>query len=152
MRENIVDKKQPDKIAIKVFFKDLMERTRLNVMAADAGISAMEYVRRLIEMAVKSFHLTGRHIIFSNAPSVNTTISRADRPSIAQLLQSCDLQQMAADILYPVERLEELRGGDRPTDKDLTVLSVSSLGLAIEELELLRHIYFDSTQEAPCKN
>jgi hypothetical protein len=145
-------KKPPDRIAIKVFFKKLVERTNLNVLAADAGIAASEYVRLLIQLAVRNFSLTGRHIIYPDTLSASTTISSDDRPSIAQLLESCDLQQMAADIPYPVERLEELRAGDRPTDKDLTVLSVSSLGLAIEELELLRHIYFDSTQEAPCKN
>jgi hypothetical protein len=145
-----MDKKQPKRIAVKVFFKDLIERTKLNVMAADAGITATEYVRRLIEMAVKSFHHTGRHLIFSDARSASYVLG-ADRPSIAQLLQSCDLQQMATDIPYPVERLEELMAGDRPTDKDLTVLSVSFLGLAIEELELLRHIHFDS-KETPCKN
>lgn len=111
-------------------------------MAADAGITVTEYVRLLIKMAVKNFRLTGRHTIFSD-----------DRPlshptqSIAQLLQSCNLQEMAADIPYPIERLEELRAGDQPTDKDLTVLAVSSLGLAIEELELLRHIYFDSNRD-----
>jgi hypothetical protein len=142
-----MDKKRPDRIAIKVFFDSLIERTNLNAMAADAGIAATEYVRRLIEMAVKNFRLTGKHIIFPDAPFSSAT-AKDDRPSIAQLLQSCDLQQMAADIPYPVERLEELRAGDRPSDKDLSVLAVSSLGLAIEELELLRYIYFD--QETPC--
>ncbi len=149
------NKKPPDKIAIKVFFKDLIERTRLNVMAADAGITVTEYVRRLVETAVKWNLLTGRHIIFSDIDHPDrAVIPKTDRPtqSIAQLLQTCDLQEMAADIPYPVERLEELRAGDRPTDKDLTVLAVSSLGLAIEELELLRHIYFDSNQEAKCKS
>lgn len=144
-------KKHPNRVAIKVFFQNLMERTKLNAMAADAGITVTEYVRRLIEMAVKSFHLTGRHLIFSDTRSANCVFG-ADSPPIAQLLQSCDLQQMATDIPYPIERLEELKAGDRPTDKDLTVLSVSSLGLAIEELELLRHIHFDSSKEIPCKN
>jgi len=143
-------KKPPNRVAIKVFFHDLMERTKLKAMAADAGITVTEYVRQLIEMAVKSFHLTGKHVIFSDAHSVSTGFG-THRPSIAQLLQSCDLQQMAADIPCPVERLEELREGDRPSDKDLSVLAVSSLGLAIEDLELLRHIYFDS-KETPCKN
>lgn len=138
---------KPDRIAIKVFFEDLIERTRLNVMAADAGITVTEYVRLLIKMAVKNFRLTGRHTIFSDDRPL-------DRPAraISQILESCDLQEMAADIPYPVERLERLRAGDRPTDKDLTVLAASSLGLAIEELELLRHIYFDVNQEAKCKN
>ena len=144
-------KKPPDRIAIKVFFKKLVERTNLNVLAADAGIAASEYVRLLIQLAVKHFYLTGRHIIFPNALSPSTILSD-DRPTLAQLLKSCDLEEMAADIPYPIERLEELKAGDRPTDKDLTVLSVSSLGLTIEELELLRHIHFDTNQEAPCKN
>ena len=144
-------KKPPDRIAIKVFFKKLVERTNLNVLAADAGIAASEYVRLLIQLAVRHFYLTGRHIIFPNALSTSTTISSDDRPTLAQLLESCDLREMAADIPYPIERLEELKAGDRPSDKDLTVLAVSSLGLAIEELELLRHIHFDS-KEAECKN
>lgn len=142
-------KKPPDRPAIKVFFQNLAERTKLNVMAADAGIAVTEYVRLLVGMAVKHFYITGRHIIFPE--TFYTNLAKDDRPTIAQLLESCDLEEMAADIPYPVERLEELRAGDRPTDKDLTVLSVSSLGLSIEELELLRHIHFDSSQEVPCK-
>lgn len=137
---------KPNRIAIKVFFEDLIERTRLKVMAADAGITVTEYVRRLISREVKNFFLTGRHMIFSDvAPD------RATR-SISQLLESCDLSAMAADIPYPIERLEELRAGDRPTDKDLTVLAVSLLGLTIEDLELIRHVYFDSKKEVSCKN
>ncbi len=146
-----MDKKQPDRIAIKVFFKDLAERTKLNAIAADAGIAATEYVRLLIKMAVKHFYVTGRHIIFPDSLSASATPGTG-RPTIAQLLKSCDLEEIAADIPYPIERLEELRTGDRPTDKDLTVLAVSSLGVTIEELELLRHIHFDSNQEAQCKN
>lgn len=142
-------KKKPNRIAIKVFFETLTERSKLNAMAADAGITATEYVRRLIELAVKSFRLTGRHAIFSDSISDQET----DRPTIAQMLQSCDLKTMAAEIPYPIERLQELRSGVRPTDKDLTVLAVSSLGLTIEELELRRYIHFDSNQEAPsCKS
>lgn len=115
---------------MRVWFGSLVERTELKKLAADANMTMTDYVKKLVAMAVSHFKLTGKHLIDGGAEKPN---------SIAELLQSCDLQKLAAEIPYPIERLKELRTGDYPDDRDLAVLAASSLGTTIEELEKLRH-------------
>ena len=111
-------------------------------MAADAGITVTEYVRRLIKIAVKNFHLTGRHMIFSDVA--------LDRPtqSIAQLLEGIDLESLATEIQLPVEKLEAIVAGEFPSDSDLSFLvSADCVPYTLPQLFHARQLQFEQAKE-----
>jgi hypothetical protein len=109
----------------------------LNVLAAMKQVTHSAYIGGLIDLADRYLKVYGRHI--SDDPFLNPA------PPIAQILQGIDLEALVEEIQIPMERLESLAAGDRPTDSDLSFLVAADCcaTYSLEQLFASRKLQFD---------
>ncbi len=68
-------------------------------------------------------------------------------PPIARLLADLDLNELVEEIHLPIERLEALAAGDRPTDSDLSFLVASEwIPYTLPQLFRSVQLQFDSVE------
>lgn len=109
----------------------------LNVLAAMKRVTHSAYIGGLIDLADRYLKAYGRHIM--DDPFLNPA------PPVAQILQDIDLQALVEEIQIPMERLERLVAGDRPTDSDLSFLVAANCcaTYSLEQLFASRKLQFD---------
>lgn len=109
----------------------------MNVLAAMKRVTHSAYIGGLIDLADRYLKAYGRHIM--DDPFLNPA------PPVAQILQGIDLQALVEEIQIPMERLERLVAGDRPTDSDLSFLSAADCcaTYSLEQLFASRKLQFD---------
>ena len=112
----------------------------LNVLAAMKRVTHSAYIAGLIDLADRYLKAYGRHIV--DDPFLNPA------PPIAQILERVDLQWLVEDVQIPMERLERIIAGDRPTDSDLSFLAAyGSIPYTLEQLFQSRKLQFDRPEE-----
>lgn len=112
----------------------------LNVLAAMRSVTRSEYLRSLVDIAEKYLDTHGRHI--TDDPFLNPA------PPIAQIIKDTDWQSLVDDVQIPMERLEKITAGDRPTDSDLSFLAAAnSIPYTLEQLFQGRKLQFDHPEE-----
>lgn len=115
-------------------------KVALNVLAAMKQVTQSAYLSGLLDMADKYFKAYGVHII--DDPFLNPA------PPIAQTLENIDLQSLVDDVQIPMERLQRIIAGDRPTDSDLSFLAASdNIPYTLEQLFQGRKLQFDRPEE-----
>jgi len=103
------------------------------------------YVEQLVVIANNYFKHYGRHI--TEDPYLNPA------PPIAQILKNIQLTDLAQEIKIPIERLEALASGDRPTDSDLSFLvAADCINYSLEQLYQSRKLQFDLDRPEERKN
>lgn len=111
-------------------------KTALKVLATMARVTMPKYIEELVIIANNYFKHHGRHI--TEDPFLNPA------PPIAQILKNIQLSDLAQEIKIPVERLEALVSGDRPTDSDLSFLvAADCVDYSLEQLYQSRNLQFD---------
>lgn len=115
-------------------------KVALNVLAAMKQITQSAYLSGLVNMADRYLKTYGAHI--TDDPFLNPA------PPIAQALENIDLQSLVDEVQIPMERLEEIIAGDRPTDSDLSFLAASdNIPYTLEQLFQGRKLQFDRPEE-----
>ncbi len=132
-------KEKPETKTFKVTFPAGV-KVALNVLAAMRSVTQSEYLRSLVDIAEQYLKTHGRHIM--DDPFLNPA------PPIARILESVDLQWLVKDVQIPMERLERIIAGDRPTDSDLSFLAAyDSIPYTLEQLFQSRKLQFDRPEE-----
>lgn len=131
-------KEKPETKTFKVTFPAGV-KVALNVLAAMRSVTQSEYLRSLVDIAEQYLETHGRHI--TDDPFLNPA-------PIAQVLENIDCQSLVDEVQIPMERLEKIIAGDRPTDSDLSFLAASdSIPYTLEQLFQGRKLQFDRPQE-----
>lgn len=115
-------------------------KVALNVLAAMKQITQSAYLSGLVNMADRYLKTYGAHI--TDDPFLNPA------PPITQTLENIDLQSLVDEVQIPMERLEKIIAGDRPTDSDLSFLAASdNIPYTLEQLFQGRKLQFDRPEE-----
>lgn len=114
-------------------------KVALNVLAAMRSVTQSDYLRSLVDLADRYLKTHNRHII--DDPFLNPA------PPIAQILEDIDRHSLVNEVQIPMERLERIIAGDRPTDSDLSFLAASdSIPYTLEQLFQGRKLQFDTEE------
>lgn len=132
-------KEKPETKTFKVTFP-VGVKVALNVLAAMRSVTQSEYLRSLVDIAEQYLETHGRHI--TDDPFLNPA------PPIAQTIEDIDPQSLVDEVQIPMERLEAIIAGDRPTDSDLSFLAASDkIPYTLEQLFQGRKLQFDRPEE-----
>jgi hypothetical protein len=107
-------------------------------MAVKAQLSMSEFLSHAIP-ALERFKRINGHHLHEDVQYISAA------PPIAQILEAINLEALAQEIKLPVEKLQALVAGNRPTDSDLSFLvAASCIPYTIEQLHCSRELQFDS--------
>lgn len=126
---------EPNKPLLKVWLDEVQDKNLFKQLAAIRGVTMSVFLKRLVVATIKHYRLTGRYL--------DEEVGRPTR--IQDFLVGVDLVELAQEIALPVENLEAILAGRRPSNEDLIALSAAPcVTVDIEELEDMRERQFDS--------
>lgn len=124
---------QGKKVGFRVLL-DQQDHIKFKTLAVHRQIPMGTFIAELTAAAVKYYALTGRYL--------DEDINRPSR--IQDFLVGVDLVELAKEILLPIENLQAIVAGERPSDEDLIALSAAPcVTIDIEELHDMRDRQFD---------
>jgi hypothetical protein len=112
----------------------------LKVMAVKAQLSMSEFLSHAIPALERFKRINGHHLY-------EDSLYCSAAPPIAQILAAINLGALAQEIKLPVEKLQAIVAGDRPSDSDLSFLvAADCIPYTIEQLHCSRELQFDLPQ------
>jgi hypothetical protein len=126
---------EPQKPLLKVWLDEEQDKNLFKQLAAIRGVTMSVFLKRLVVATIKHYRLTGRYL--------DEEVGHPTR--IQDFLVGVDLVGLAKEISLPIENLEAILAGRRPSNEELIALSAAPcVTVDIEELEDMRERQFDS--------
>lgn len=124
---------QGKKVGFRVLL-DKQDHINFKTLAVNRELPMGAFIAQLTSAAVRYYETTGRYL--------DEDINRPTR--IQDFLFGVDLVELAREILLPIENLEAIVAGERPSDEDLIALSAAPcVSINIRELHEMRDRQFD---------